>query len=126
MFTSFMHMMFGASAPAPFPQVQPLPPNPYPQALNPEAHAAYDQCLQNQVDAGDDVKLLMYARCLGFLIIEAPSDEARDYLSSEITQCGGDVNKMNNLAKFYIENLFRLCELTTLDFSHRPHFFSSP
>ena len=126
MLSYFMHMVFGASVPAPFPRDQPLPPNPYSQVLNPEIHVAYDQCLQSQVDAGDDVKLLMYARCLGFLIIEAPSDKARDYLSSEITQCGSDVNKMNILAKFYIENLFRLCEFTILDFSYCPHFLSSP
>ena len=41
--------------PAEFPQCQPLPPNPYPPVLNPQVHAAYDQCLQHQVDAGDDV-----------------------------------------------------------------------
>jgi len=65
----------------------PLPPNPYPQDLNPEA---YDHCLQTQVEAGDDAELLMYARCLGFLIIEAPNIAARDFISHEINECQGD------------------------------------
>lgn len=46
------------AAPAPFPRCQPLPPNPYPQFLKPEIHAAYDQCFQSQIDAGDDVCML--------------------------------------------------------------------
>ena len=118
-------MMFGASVPAPFPECQPLPPNPHPYVLNPDAHAAYAECLQSQVDAGDNPMLLMYARCLGFLIVEAPSEEARDYISREIRGCHSDANEINKLAKFYIENLFRLCE-SFLIFSHRPHFLSSP
>jgi hypothetical protein len=73
MFTSFMHMMFTAC------NISAL--NPSSQDLNPEAHAAYNQCLKNQVEGGDDAMLLTCARCLGFLIIKAPGDEARNYIS---------------------------------------------
>jgi len=94
---------------APFPQHQPLPSNPYPQDSNSEAHAAYDECLKCQDEAGNDAKLLIYARCLGFLIIEAPDDVARDYISHEIMRCEGNGDQMNALAQFYITHLFRLC-----------------
>jgi len=65
----------------------------------------------------------MYARCLGFLIIEAPDDDARDYISHEIMQCEGNGDRMNELAQLYINHLFRLCESLFLIFSHRLIFF---
>jgi len=68
----------------------------------------------------------MYARCLGFLIIEAPDDDARDYISHEIMQCEGNGDRMNELAQLYINHLFRLCESLFLIFSHRSHFLPSP
>jgi hypothetical protein len=51
----------------------------------------------------------MYARCLGYLVIEADND-ARSHLSHEILGCAGDRDRINSLAEFYINHLFRLCE----------------
>lgn len=114
--------------PVPFPRHQPLPSNPYPQDLNSEAHAAYNECLKCQDEAGNGAELLIYARCLGFLIIEAPDDAARDYISHEIMRCEGNSDRMNALAQFYITHLFRLCGslLIILDSHHPSHFISSP
>jgi len=68
------------------PRRQPLPGNPYSQTLNSAAHSAYDQCLQREHEAINDVQLL-YTRCLVYLITEAPDDDARDYISIEILAC---------------------------------------
>jgi len=57
---------------------------------------------------------LIYARCLGFLIIEAPDDAARDYISHEIMRCEGNGDQMDALAQFYITHLFRLSLLIIL------------
>jgi len=92
-----------------FPQNRQLPINHYPQDSNTTVHDAYDHCLQCEHEAGNDVQLLMYARCLGYLITEAPNDSARDYIAREILTCVGDGEKLNELARFYINHLFRLC-----------------
>jgi hypothetical protein len=92
---------------ASFPEHRQLPVNHYPQH---SVHDAYDLCLQHEHEAGNDVQLLMYARCLGYLITEAPTDGARDYIATEILTCMGDGEKMNELARFHINHLFRLCE----------------
>ncbi|CAA7265206.1 unnamed protein product [Cyclocybe aegerita] len=89
-------------------QAQPLPPNPYIDVVQSALYNAYDQCLQAEWAAGSDLKLLMYARCLGYLIHEAPDDEARCHVSEEILLCERDPESMNLLAQFYIDHLFRL------------------
>ena len=98
---------------ASFPERRPLPVNYYPQDSNSAIHDAYDHCLRREHGAGNDSQLLMYARCLGYLITEAPDDDAREYIASEILTCMGDGEKMNELARFYMNHLFRLCELAS-------------
>ncbi len=70
--------------------------------------SAYNQCLQFQI--GDSQQQL-YARCLGYLLQEAIDETSRDYVAAEIIRCNGDVQELNDLAKFYINHVFRLCEL---------------
>ena len=108
-----------AALPAPvplpyFPQRQDLPPNPFDQATETRFHDAYHQCVQNQVDAGTDEKLLVYARCLGYLILEAPDFDARHLIVEEILECKANHDEMDSLAQLYINHLFRLCELLSL------------
>jgi len=101
-------------APPPFAKLVPLPPNPFDQANNATSYEAYLWCRQSEIEAGTDAKLLMYARCLGYLLLEAPSPEARGIFSDEIIECivqGADVNL---LAEFYIKHLFRLCAFFSL------------
>jgi hypothetical protein len=95
---------------AAFPECQPLPENPFSVATDTPFHDAYEQCVLNEAGASTNAKLLMYARCLGYLILEAPDDNARNHISHEILRCNGDSDTMNSLAEFYIQRLFRLCE----------------
>jgi hypothetical protein len=87
------------------PSNQPLGPNPYTAQAHPKSNSAYDQCLQLQIS---NPQLTMHARCLGYLIIEATDDASRDYISEEILQCMADDKKLQDLAKLYIEHIFRL------------------
>ena len=89
-------------------QRTPLPPNPFNQS---PCHDAYDCCLQSQNDAGDDVNRLMYARCLGHLLREAPDDSARNVFADVINECVIQGINIDELARFYINYLFRLCML---------------
>jgi len=62
----------------PFPQRQPLLPNPYHQLDQVNYHEAYNRCLQSEAEAGATVTRLMFARCLGYLILKAPTSAGRD------------------------------------------------
>ncbi|KAJ3515226.1 hypothetical protein NLJ89_g1890 [Agrocybe chaxingu] len=104
---------------------QPLLPNPYIDVVQSAFYSAYDQCLQAEQAAGSDSKLLVYARCLGYLIREAPNDEARRRVSEEILLCEGAPEPMNLLAQFYIDHLFRLFRQTK-DRTPPPSHHSSP
>ncbi|KZP12564.1 hypothetical protein FIBSPDRAFT_921823 [Athelia psychrophila] len=50
----------------------------------------------------------MYARLLGYLVLESPGDEGRDYITDEIIRCDSDNDRMNCLAKLYQDHLLRL------------------
>ncbi|KAF8267683.1 hypothetical protein EI94DRAFT_1729918 [Lactarius quietus] len=93
-----------ATFPPLLPRDSPLGPNPY----NAEAHSpwfsAYDRCLQLQAS---NPEWAMHARCLGYLLSEAIDDGSRHYIAREIVNCTGN-DKLKDLAKFYIDHLFRL------------------
>ena len=97
-----------AAPPLRLPTNQPLGINPYDISVQPSWHSAYNQCLQLQI--GDSQQQL-YARCLGYLLQEAIDETSRDYVAAEIIRCKYDAQKLNDLAKFYILHIFRLCEL---------------
>jgi hypothetical protein len=96
------------AAPNFFIQRTPLPPNPFSKS---PCQDAYHCCLQFQNGAGNDVNRLMYARCLGHLLREAPDDSARNILADVINECVIQRINMDELARFYINHLFRLCML---------------
>ena len=98
----------------PFPQRRPLLPNPYHQLDQVNYHEAYNRCLQSEAEAGTTVTRLMFARCLGYLILEAPTSAGRDMISDEILECKGNMDDMEALARLYINHLLRLCELIVL------------
>ncbi|KZP12565.1 hypothetical protein FIBSPDRAFT_754773, partial [Athelia psychrophila] len=60
---------------------------------------------------------LIYARLLGYLMLESPSDESRDYITYEIIRCDGDNDRMNRLAKLYQDHLLRPFEEERLMYS---------
>lgn len=95
----------------PFPEEQPLPGNPY-DPNDTQIYEAYEQCLLSEAEANaeNDWKGLMYARCLGYLISEAPDHNSRNVIVNEILGCEADSARMDALAKLYIDHVVRLCE----------------
>ncbi|CAA7263957.1 unnamed protein product [Cyclocybe aegerita] len=87
---------------------QPLPRNHYRPVNERLIHEAYDQCLQNELEAGNNERFLMWARCLGHLIREAPDTAARTGVAEEINRCNGSRAQMDLLAEFYVNHLIRL------------------
>jgi hypothetical protein len=112
-----------AAAPQ-FPSRVPLPQNPFDQANDTPSHDAYQSCLQNEIAAGNDENRLMYARCLGYLLIESPSENARDFIAHQIIDCIIQESSLDLLAAFYINHLFRLCMLFSTFPSMCPSSFS--
>ncbi|KAF8268184.1 hypothetical protein EI94DRAFT_1700463 [Lactarius quietus] len=96
----------------------PLGPNPYNAETHPLWNSAYDQCLQLQVSnprlaTNEQVVEApcmdsIHARCLGYMLIEAIDDASRDYIAEDIVICMNNDDKLNDLAKFYVDHIFRL------------------
>ena len=88
------------------PRNQPLPPNTFQEA---PLRDAYEYCLENesQIEAGDTTTLA-HARCLGYLLRELPAD-GPNVLAHEILGCVERGSDMNELGKFYMDHLIRLC-----------------
>jgi len=94
---------------------EPLPPNPYNTGQQAVLHAAYKRCvvLQNnhlEVVQCGHLSVLICARLLGYMILEAPTDEGRTEFVSEIVRCVNDVD-LQKLAEVYKNHLLRLCKL---------------
>jgi len=82
----------------PFPQRQPLLPNPCHQLDQVNYHEAYNRCLQCEAKAGATVTRLMFSHCLGYLILKAPTSAGRDMISDEILECNANRDDMEALA----------------------------
>jgi hypothetical protein len=97
--------------PPPFPRNQPLPPNPFHSENDVALHDAYQCCFDNEMEltgaalAGPP---LIYARCLGYLLLELP-DEGRRVVAHEILECRLQNSDVNMLGKLYVDHLIRLC-----------------
>jgi hypothetical protein len=79
----------------------------YPQILNLEINeqATYSR------DPSDRGKRLMYARILGYLILQGPSDLARVTVALEVNACNGEEEKMLAVGRFYFDHYIRACKL---------------
>jgi len=93
---------------------QPLPSNPYNTGQQAVLHVAYGRCatLQNrhsQVVPCGHLSVLICARILGYMILEAPTDEGRTELATEIVRCVGDED-LQKLAEIYKNHLLRVCK----------------
>jgi hypothetical protein len=107
--------------PPPFPTNQPLPPNPFHPENDVALHDAYQRCFDNEKEAtlaGNTP--LIYARCLGYLLLELP-DEGRRVLAHEILEyVTQNSDNLDILGKLYVDHLIRLCMSFTslLDLLH--------
>ncbi|KAF9220130.1 hypothetical protein BS17DRAFT_787934, partial [Gyrodon lividus] len=54
-----------------------------------------------------DHRLLIYARILGYLILEGPSDYARVAVAQEVISCEGDEEKLAACGKLYCDHYIR-------------------
>lgn len=96
---------------------QPLPrPNPYDANDEPNItyfHTAYEICLDlerrhGQVKQCGTLQVLVCARFLGYMLLEAPTNTGRKGFASEILRCLGD-NDLQNLAEAYKDHFLRVC-----------------
>jgi hypothetical protein len=58
----------------------------------------------------EDNKKLIYARILGYLILEGPTYIAKEAVAREVNSCLGE-NEMSNLGEFYLLHFIRPCKL---------------
>ena len=60
-------------------------------------------------EAGSAVHV-MHTRVVGYLLLYAPKDRARDVLSSEIACCGGQYEALYSLGEMYLKSFIRPCK----------------
>ncbi|KAF8889169.1 hypothetical protein CPB84DRAFT_1733076 [Gymnopilus junonius] len=94
---------------------QPLPrPNPHHLSTNAIVQSAYNRCLDlearhEQVEKMVPLQVLVSARFLGYMLLEAPTDPGRQDFAWEIYRCSSDSDDaMQKLAQLYVEHLLRL------------------
>ena len=99
-------------------QETPLPKLPAHFQNSPSIFGAYPQILileKNEQAAYDrnpsDRKRLIYARILGYLILEGPSDCARVAVALEVNACNGEEEKMLAIGRLYFDHYIRACKL---------------
>jgi hypothetical protein len=80
----------------------------YPQILTLESN---EQNAHSR-HATDRCRRLMYARILGYLILQGPSDAARVVVSLEVNACNGEEEKFLAIGRFYFDHYIRACEFT--------------
>jgi hypothetical protein len=76
----------------------------------PTHSAAYRKCLEAEGTVRVE-RDLVFIRCLGYLLIEAPFNEGRHQIARDISGCG-DLEDMKQLGKMVVDHLIRLSEST--------------
>ena len=84
-------------------------------SASPTIRGAYPIILRFEQSAQThpDPKRLIYARILGYLILEGPSDEARVAVAREVLSCA-DEDALTTNGKMYCDHYIRACELLLL------------
>jgi hypothetical protein len=97
---------------------EPLPrPNSYDTTILVLFNCAYSKCLDlesrhAQVSKHGDLEVLVCARFLGFMILEAPTDNGRKEFATEVLRCNSD-DDLQKLADLYKNYFLRVCESGT-------------
>ncbi|KAJ2918829.1 hypothetical protein MD484_g1564, partial [Candolleomyces efflorescens] len=86
--------------PQPLPQIPPL------LQGHPDLVDAYSQCLLSEREAASPLEC-MYARCLGYFLLEMPGPGAQRMIADDINLCQGDQGKLKRLAKTYIYQVIK-------------------
>jgi hypothetical protein len=84
-------------------------PNPYQPGSAHLMNTTYAFTSKVRLRLRSQATTLVSARLLGYMVIHAPSRSGRDNITQEITSCG-DVGKLDDLAKYYIDHLLHCCE----------------
>jgi hypothetical protein len=93
----------------------PLPrPNPYDTSKQLIINTAYGICLDledrhNQVLKTTNLDVLVCSRFLGFMIVEAPTEEGRTEFATEVIRCQGD-DDLQKLGELYKDHFLRVCK----------------
>ena len=79
----------------------------YAQILNLEKS---EQAAYSHDPSANDGERLMYARILGYLILEGPSDQASTAVAHEVNACNGDEEEMLAIGQHYSDNYICACK----------------
>ncbi|KAF8871844.1 hypothetical protein BD779DRAFT_1680079 [Infundibulicybe gibba] len=95
--------------------------NPFDRAYLLASHCAYDRCLDLEcrntvVKKTGPLTVLMCARFLGYILIEAPTHVGREYFALEVVRCDEDeaIQALAELYKNHFIRCFRLDKSHTL------------
>jgi len=80
----------------------------YPQILSLERN---EQAAYSRDGTESQRKRLMYARIVGYLILEGPSDQARVAVALEVICCNNEEEKLLAVGKHYFDHFLRACKL---------------
>ena len=80
----------------------------YPQILNLERN---EQAAYSQDPSTKQWKRLINARILGYLILEGPSDHARETVALEVNACHGEEELLLDAGQLYFDHYIRACKL---------------
>ena len=90
----------------------PLPANPPLEICNdPKLTEAYHKVLEFQNSATDSEQ--MFARVLGYFLLEAPTEKACQVIAADILQCKENKQKLLNCGRQYCAYLIDLCTFQT-------------
>jgi hypothetical protein len=93
--------------------------NPYKETTQLVIRCAYNRCLDLEkrhveVPRHGRLDVLICARMLGYLLLEAPTEEGRMDFASEVVSCCNDGYKeLQSLAELYKDHLLRVCKSPT-------------
>lgn len=93
--------------------------NPYMETTQFIIRCAYDRCLDlekrhAEVPKHGRLDVLVCARMLGYVLLEAPTEEGRMEFASEVIRCSHDGDKeLQSLAELYKDHLLRVCKSPT-------------
>ena len=78
----------------------------YPQILHLEKSELVAYSHDPSADGGER---LIYARILGYLILEGPSDQARTAVAQEVNACSGNEEEILTIGRLYFDHYICAC-----------------